>query len=112
MTVGYASGVIPRIPLNLVLVKGMESSASSSRTSHPTSSPATMTNCGICSHRRRSAAHRAGLSARRDRRGADGMSPIGKAIGKVLIDLPNMCEQTQMATQGRDFGTFGLLGGD
>ena len=31
VTVGYASGVIPRIPLNLVLVKGVACSASSFR---------------------------------------------------------------------------------
>lgn len=49
VTVGYASGVIPAIPLNLVLVKGVPCSASNSRTSLLTSSPATRTNCANCS---------------------------------------------------------------
>ena len=50
VTVGYASGVIPRIPLNLVLVKGVHVlGLPVPGRCPPTSSPATRTNCATCS---------------------------------------------------------------
>ena len=45
VTVGYASGVIPGIPLNLVLVKGVVVLGFHSRMSRPPNSSATRTNC-------------------------------------------------------------------
>ena len=48
VTVGFASGDIPRIPLNLVLVKGVTCSGFKFQDVPPTSSRATRTNYAAC----------------------------------------------------------------
>ena len=53
VTVGYASGVIPRIPLNLVLLKGIHILGFQFLTSPPTARtrwPATRPSCRSCCH--------------------------------------------------------------
>ena len=90
VTVGYASGVIPRIPLNLVLLKGVRSWASSSSTSprtRPTTSSATSTSCSNC-WRPAVAPHLGARFELADTAEALRYVADGRAVGKVVLDIP------------------------
>ena len=91
MTVGYASGVIPRIPLNLVLLEGhADRSASSSSTSpphRPTSSTATRRSCCELLAAGRVVPHIGARFPLDDAVAALRYVADGEAIGKVLLDI-------------------------
>ncbi len=90
ITLGYAAGTIPAIPLNLVLLKGISVRGMEIRTfmgDYPDEAPATWRSCRRCSPTARS-----GLTSARDFRLAETAAALRyvaerKVLGKVVIDL-------------------------
>ena len=91
VTVGYASGVIPRIPLNLVLLKGVHDARlpvlDFVDPHGPTRSIATSASCSSCSHRGRVVPHIGAPFSLDDAAAALRYVADGQAIGKVVIDI-------------------------
>ncbi len=90
MTVGYASGVIPRIPLNLVLLKGCRTWASSSSTSPPTPRtnwPATTVSSGTCWRQAPLSPHIGATFDLAEASAALQLVADGRAVGKVVLDV-------------------------
>ena len=90
VTVGYASGEVPRIPLNLVLLKGITIRASSSSTSsatRPTSGPATRPSCWSCSPTAGRSPTSGAAFPLEQTSAALRLVADGQAVGKVVIEI-------------------------
>ena len=91
VTVGYASGAIPRIPLNLVLLKGVQILGFQFlRLRDPrrrTSSAATRTSCRAARRRARAPPHIGATFPLDEAAAALRYVADGRAIGKVVLDV-------------------------
>ncbi|MGW5384369.1 NADPH:quinone oxidoreductase family protein [Nocardia sp. NPDC003963] len=87
VTIGYASGTVPRIPLNLVLVKGVQILGFQFRDIDPVEFERNERELSGLLIEGRVTPHIGAVHALEDAAAAVGTVAAGRAVGKVLIDL-------------------------